>query len=269
MLGDADRRKHWDEFGEISLSQGFDPERARAYSRARGFGGRPGGGFGGGFGGGSPFGDFGGNAREASFDDLLSRLFGGGSATVSDLFGGASDARKGRDVQGTIKVSLPDSVVGVTVPVRVSDPSGGAKTLDVKVPAGIQGGGKLRLQRQGGPGNPPGDLLLTVEVKPHPAVSREGANLRLRLPVTALEAVRGGPVDVPTPWGTVTLKLPPHSQNGQTLRLRGKGVQQRGKSDGDLLVTLDVRLPTEDDEALLAALERLQAEHNPRTDGPW
>ena len=74
VLGDADRRKHWDEFGEISLSQGFDPERARAYSRARGFGGRPGAGFGGGFGGGSPFGDFGGNAREASFDDLLSRL---------------------------------------------------------------------------------------------------------------------------------------------------------------------------------------------------
>lgn len=264
ILGDSDRRKHWDEFGEISLSQGFDPERARAYSRARNFSGRPGG-----PGAGFPFGNVS-NAREASFDDLLSRLFGGGTVSGGhDLFGGAADSRKGRDLEGTITVSLPDSIVGVTVPVRVGDPTGGSKTLDVKVPAGMPHNGKLRLQGQGNPGRPPGDLMLTVQVRPHPQVSRDGNHLRLQLPVTAHEAFAGGPVDVPTPWGTVSLKLPPQSQNGQTLRLRGKGVHTRGKPDGDLLVTLDVRLPTTEDEALAAALERLQGDDNPRTDSPW
>jgi curved DNA-binding protein len=81
----------------------------------------------------------------------------------------------------------------------------------------------------------------------------------MSVPVTALEAVRGGAVDVPTPTGPVSLKLKPGSQNGQTLRLRGKGFAPTGSEPGDLLVTLDVRLPTTADAELVAALERLQA----------
>jgi DnaJ-class molecular chaperone len=95
-------------------------------------------------------------------------------------------------------------------------------------------------------------------------MTREGRNLQMTLPVTALEAYRGGPVDVPTPWGTVTLKLPAGSQNGQTLRLRGKGVHGSKKDPGDLLVTLDVRMPEGGDEELIQVLERLQGRQQVR-----
>ena len=157
-----------------------------------------------------------------------------------------------------------EALQGTTVPLRVEAQGGQARTLDVKVPAGIPDGGTLRLRGQGGPGQPPGDILLTVRTKPHPRLSREGQDLHLLLPVTALEAYRGGPIDVPTPWGAVVLKLPPGSQNRQTLRLKGKGVQSKTKGSGDLLVTLDVRLPPKGDKKLLAALERLQEETDVR-----
>ncbi|MGB1700030.1 MAG: DnaJ domain-containing protein, partial [Nannocystaceae bacterium] len=126
ILGDSERRANWDEFGEISLSQGFDAERARAYSQRGGFGGgRQRGGFGGGF----PFSDMS-NAREASFDDLLSKLFGGGTVSGgADIFGNVNERRKGRDLEGTISVSLPDSVAGITVPVRVTSANGSPRTL--------------------------------------------------------------------------------------------------------------------------------------------
>src|SRR5690606_17115657 len=130
---------------------------------------------------------------------------------------------------------------------------------DVKVPQGVPDGGKLRLRGQGGPGQPPGDVILTVHVRPHEHMRREGRDLHLRLPVTAYEAYRGGPVEnVPTPWGPVTLKLPGGAQNGQKLRLRGKGVQIPGRDPGDLYVTLDVRLPAGGDERVLEALRQAQ-----------
>ncbi|MCB9712717.1 MAG: DnaJ domain-containing protein [Myxococcales bacterium] len=248
VLGDADKRKLYDEFGEMSLTQGFDAEKARAYRQARA------GGFPGGFGGDGVFHDFG-EARATSFEDLLSALFRGG--------GGPSGARRqvvhrGADVTGDISVSLMDALHGVTVPLRV-DLGGKGKTLEVKVPQGVPDGGKLRLRGQGGPGQPNGDVILTIRVKPHDHLRRDGQHLHLRLPVTAYEAYRGGPIEnVPTPWGPVTLKLPKGAQNGQKLRLRGKGVQIPGREPGDLYVTLDVRMPDAGDDALLAALEKAQ-----------
>ncbi len=253
VLGDADRRALFDEFGEMSLTQGFDPERARAYKQARsGHGGFPGGG---GF---SNFGD----ARGTSFDDLLAQMFGGGRVnTGGDPFGrGQPRSRKGGDLQGEIRVSLLDSVLGVTVPLRVDARDGSQRTIDVKIPEGVTDEGKLRLRGQGGPGDPPGDIILTIRVDAGRTLVREGTNLRLTLPVTALEAYRGGKIDVPTPWGTVTMNLPPGTQNGQTLRLREKGVRVRGEPQGDLFVIVDVRMPDKGDEELLAVLERLQGE---------
>lgn len=270
VLGDEEKRKLYDEFGEISLTQGFDPERARAYKQARqGFGAGPGSGYGGGGFSGFDFGDFG-QARETSFDDLLSRLFGGGRVRVED-FGPAGAGgrrtirRRGRDIAGEIHVDFMDALRGTTVALRVEGSDGKAKTLDVKVPPGIDDGAKLRLRGQGGPGDPPGDILLTVHVRPHPFLERDGKNLHMDLPVTALEAYRGGPIDVPTPWGEVTLKLPAGSQGGQTLRLRGKGVHAKD-GDGDLLVTLVIRMPPPGDEVLLQRLEALQSNENPRRD---
>ncbi len=253
VLGDADKRKLYDEFGDISLTQGFDAERARAYRSRQG-------GFPGFSGGEEVFHDFG-EARATSFEDLLSALFRGGGGP-----GGVRRpvARRGADVTGEIAVSLMDALHGVSVPLRV-DMGGQGRTLDVKVPQGMPDGGKLRLRGQGGPGQPAGDVILTVRVKPHDHLRREGADLHLRLPVTVLEAYRGGAVEgVPTPWGPVTLKLPAGAQNGLKLRLKGKGVQVPGRDSGDLYISLDVRMPAAGDEDLLEALERVQGDERVR-----
>jgi DnaJ-class molecular chaperone len=267
VLGDPDKRKLYDEFGEVSLTQGFDASRARAYKDAQqrfrgGAGGPSPGGFGGGFSGGDTFFHDFGEAQETNFDDLLSRLFGGGRVRTDAGFRRAT--RRGVDITGDISISMMDALSGVTVPLRIEGQQGESRTLDVKVPEGMADGGKLRLRGQGGPGNPPGDVILTVRIAPHSRLSREGRDLRMKVPVTAYEAYRGGPIDVPTPWGTVSLKLPAGSQNGQTLRLRGRGVRQGGKAAGDLLVTLDVRLPPPGDERLLGLLRDLQGSENPR-----
>lgn len=254
VLSDKDRRALYDEFGDVSLTQGFDANRARAYKQTQR----------------NPwgsdtdtiFGDYG-EAQSTSFDDLLSRLFGGGRVNTQNA--GRPRARRGQDISGEIDVSFVDALAGTTVPLRVESQDGEAKTLDVKVPQGMPNGGKLRLRGQGGGGTPPGDILLTVRVRAHKQLTRDGTNLRMTLPVTALEAYRGGPIDVPTPWGTVTLKLAAGSQNGQTLRLRSRGIRSATKPAGDMLVTLDVRLPERaGDDRLLSALTELQGSEDPR-----
>ncbi len=246
VLGDTDKRTLYDEFGEMSLTQGFDADKARAYRSRRGGFGPPG--------GDSVFNDFG-EARATSFEDLITALFGGGGQAGSRR---PAAPRRGASIKGSISVSLMDALHGVSVPLRI-DQGGQGRTLDVKVPQGMPDGGKLRLRGQGGAGQPAGDVILTVKVKTHDHLRRDGRDLHLRLPVTAYEAYRGGPVpDVPTPWGPVTLKLPAGAQNGLKMRLRGKGVQVPGRDAGDLYVTLDVRLPDAGNEALLEALSKAQ-----------
>ncbi len=256
VLGDAKKRALFDEFGEMSLTQNFDPTRARAYKQAQqqrartpGFSNDDIG----------PMFDDVTQAQHTSFDDLLSRLFGGGRVAS-----GGRRTGRGANIEGEIKVSLMDALHGVTVPLRVEGSDGEARTLDVKVPMGIADGGKLRLRGQGGDGKPKGDILLTVRVAAGRRMTRRGNDLKLTVPVTAFEALRGGPVDIPTPWGPVTVKLPRGSQNGQTLRLRGKGVQPSKKQAGDLLVTLEVRLPDDPSDELLAALEKAQGTEHVR-----
>ncbi len=268
VLGDAEKRKNYDEFGDISLTQGFDAERARAYRQQSRGGQRRGP-------GGMPFDEtmFNnmGDARGTSFDDLLSQLFGGGR--VVDPFAAAGGrgrrpaSQRGHDIEGEITIDFMNMLRGTVVPLRIESPSGGTRTLDVKVPVGIPHAGKLRLRGQGGQGNPPGDILLTVNVSQHPRLKRDGNHLLLNLPITALEAYRGGSIEAPIPGGEVRLKLQPGSQNGQILRLRGKGIAAPGQPPGDLLITLDVRLPASAGDAeLLAALERLQGDVDPRAD---
>lgn len=273
VLSDADKRKNYDEFGDISLTQGFDAERARAYAGATRGGGRrprPGGGAPGGMPFDESFFSNVGDARGTQFDDLLSQLFGGGRVVDPFASGGRGRrpvSQRGHDIEGEITIDFTDMLRGSVVPLRIESQQAGARTLDVKVPAGIADGGKLRLRGQGGAGEPAGDILLTVKVSPHARLKRDGLHLQLTLPVTALEAYGGGPIDVPTPGGkTITLKLRPGSQNGQTLRLKGKGIAPNGQEPGDLLITLDVRLPAAGDEQLLAELGRLQAGEDPRAD---
>ena len=125
----------------------------------------------------------------------------------------------------------------------------GTRKVTVRIPPGADHGSRLRVPGLGGTGRaggPAGDLYIEIKVKPHPHFRREGLDLHLNLPVTVGEAYLGASVPVPTPDGPVQLKIPPRSQTGQTLRLRGKGVT-RGDDTGNLLVELVVRVPDKED----------------------
>ena len=128
----------------------------------------------------------------------------------------------------------------------------------MRIPAGVRNGGKIRLRGQGSPGEnggPNGDLLLKVHVREHPYFSIKAKQLHITIPVTPLELYQGSKIQVPTPYGTVHLTIPPDSKNGTQLRLRGKGLQKQGKTVGDLIAHLELRLPPAGDEKVTAALQ--------------
>jgi len=132
--------------------------------------------------------------------------------------------------------------------------------VTVRIPAGVSDGGRVRIAGQGGsiPGAQPGDLLLTVKVRPHNHFKREGDDLHLELPINVVEAYEGAKVRVPTPDGEVQLKVPPRTQSGTVTRLRGKGVQKKGKPPGDLYVRFLVQIPTADTPEVKKAIAALQ-----------
>jgi DnaJ-class molecular chaperone len=144
--------------------------------------------------------------------------------------------------------------------------------LEVSIPAGIEDGKQIRLKGQGNPGpvgGEPGDALITVRIAKHPFFRVEGRDLRLDLPITLYEAVLGGKVQTPTLGGAVELTLPPASNSGRTLRLRGKGLPASGKTPaGDLLVTLRVTLPDQPDADLEALMRKWEQDktYDPRKD---
>jgi molecular chaperone DnaJ len=134
------------------------------------------------------------------------------------------------------------------------------QTVDVRIPAGADDGSELRVRGKGGvglAGGPPGDLIIRTEVEPHPHFTRDGLDLTLTLPITIHEAYSGATLSVPTPTGPVQTKIPPRSQSGNKLRLRGKGVT-RGSSVGDLYLALSVRVPEAANDALERALRETE-----------
>ncbi|WP_142847397.1 DnaJ C-terminal domain-containing protein [Telmatospirillum sp. J64-1] len=159
---------------------------------------------------------------------------------------------KGRDARYTLKVSFVDAAVGATK--RISLPNG--KTLDVRIPPGTHDKQTLRLKGQGSPGSgggPAGDALVEITVEPHPFFERRDNDIHVEVPVTLQEAVMGGKITVPTVDGKVALTVPPHSNSGTVLRLRGKGI-----AGGDQFVRLKVMLPDPPDKELEAFLKRWQ-----------
>lgn len=232
VLSDPEKRKLYDEFGFDGLQQGFDPEQARAYQRwARGAQRSP---------------HQGGFASEFDLDDLLGSLFGSRGPRST----------RGADIEGEIEVGFLDAVRGGEVRVQVE----GKGALRVKVPAGADQGTRVRLAGQGAPGDPPGDLYLKLRVRPHRFYTRDGADLSVEVPVTLAELVKGAAVEVPTPDGPVTMKIPPRSQPGQKLRLRSKGAPRRkGGGRGELYVKLALVLPDTDDPRLEELASELEA----------
>jgi curved DNA-binding protein len=245
VLLDTDKRKLYDEFGEIGLREGFNAEAYRQYAR-HGQGAPAGPAGGGGFGGGG----FGG--LEDLFEQIAGRRGGASwSGSLEDLFGGAATARGGRqarehakppDVTAEVTISFADAVRGSERELSLQFPGGEARSIKVRIPAGVRDGGRIRLRGQGPNG---ADLVLTVHVQEHPFFRREGNDLLLDLPVTVAEAYRGARVQVPTPDGLVTLRIPARVRGGSKLRLRGRGVRM-GSEVGDLIVEVEVVLPDED-----------------------
>lgn len=219
----------------------------------------------GGFGGGRPSGTaggagFGGTAGFGGgedFSDIFSELFG--RARTGGM-GGESRRMRGQDQQYRLGIDFLDSIRGATR--RLTLPDG--RSLEVKVPAGIEDGQIMRLKGQGGPGfhgGAAGDALIEISVAPHPLFRREGDDIHVEVPVTLAEAVLGGKITVPTPTGHVSVTVPKHSDAGTRLRLRGKGVAARaGRSAGDEYVTL--RLVTGPVDAALEQALRDWAERH-------
>lgn len=255
VLSDQEKRRNYDEFGDVSLEAGFDAERARHAREA--FGRR--------FGGGSSFGAEG----EEAFH------FGGLDGLFSDLFarrgwGDVPRARRGQDLEAALELDFIDAARGGEHRLSFSRPTaaGGLRqeTVTVRIPPGVASGGRIRIPGRGGEGasgGGAGDLYARIRVRPHPVFRREGRDLHLDLPVTIREATLGAQVPVPTLDGRVTLSVPPGTDSGTKLRLRGKGVPSpSGGTPGDLYACVQIRVPRDLPPEAAEKLEEL-AKHDP------
>lgn len=251
--GDAAAEKKFKDISE-AYSVLSDPDERQQYDAIRAMGG------------GARFAPHGaGSTANGGFEDLFGGLFTGGGGRHSggfstaggippefaDLFGGqfggpGSGAgfqrapQKGADRTASTSISFAGSIRGTTIGLREPD----GDVIDVRVPAGIKDGQKVRVRGKGQyspAGN--GDLMVTVNVKPHDFYTRDGDNLRIHVPVTFPEAALGADIEVPTIDGEhVRVRVPAGTPSGRTLRVKGRGVKT-SKGAGDLLVTIDVAVP--------------------------
>ena len=252
LLSDKDKRAQYDR-GEID-----EDGNPKMPFGAGGFGGgaRPGGGFDG-FQGGFQ------GADTADLSDLFEGLFGGGGRRGGGFGGFRQRARapeKGADIAYRLTVPFVDAATLAPQRIMLAD----GKTIDLKLPNGVEEGTKIRLAGKGeqGPGGA-GDGLVTISIAPHPFYKRDGNDIRLDLPVTLKEAVLGGKVKVPTPEGPVMLTIPKGSSSGKVLRLKGRGFTGKNGKRGDQLISLEIDLPSDDAE-LQSFAEKWSGGGNPR-----
>lgn len=232
VLGDAEKRKQYDQYGEAFKHMKGGPPP----------GGAP---FGGGFRGTGPI-DlsdlFGG---EVDLGDIFGQSFGGRAGGGGQR--GRPRSRRGADVQSEITIPFHLAATGGSHDVALQR-NGKVERLSIKVPAGVQEGSVIRLAGQGEPGShggSPGDLLISIHVSPHPYFKREGNDLVVEVPLSIAEATLGAKVDVPTlEEGLVSLTIPPGTSSGAKLRLRGKGIiDPKSKARGDQFVVVKIIAP--------------------------
>jgi len=229
-LSDEKKRAAYDEFGDASLSGGFNADAARENARAH-----------------QQWSQARGPQRSGGFDQ------GPVEFDFGEMFGRAARGpRRGQDLRASFEMDLRQAIEGAEVSLDVP----GQGTVRVRIPPGADDGSVIRLAGKGGAGTqggPAGDLVIETAVRPHPLLRRSDLDLYLTLPVTLDEAYNGGSVEVPTFDGPVVLKVPARSQTGTKLRLRGKGIPRKDRR-GDFYVELEVRLPDQASEALTEAL---------------
>lgn len=243
-LNDASKREMYDRYG--SSFEGFAPGGGSGWA-------------------GGPF-PGGGQAHGGGQEIDLESLFGSGG--FAEIFGGGGGgsrrprgrrrpaATAGEDIAASISVPFRLAIEGGPTDVRV-ERDGRSETISVKIPQGLPDGSRMRLRGQGTPGRgggPAGDLLLQVHVEPHALFRRDRDTLECKLPVTLVEAVQGAKVDVPTPWGTIALKIPPMTSSGRKLRAQGMGVRNANGVSGDLIAEVLIMLPPDIDSSLTSAI---------------
>lgn len=251
VLSDKKKREMYDRFGH-SFDQGGGP-------------GGPGGfspediDFSQMFGGGGPGGKGGmGGGGMGGFADIFRQFAGGGAAGPRG--GGQRTARrkKGASVKRDVDVSFQTAVTGGEARIAVRR-GNASETITVKIPAGIEDGKTIRLKEQGQPspnGGPNGDMLLRVRIASHPHFSRRGNSLEVKVPIHVHEAINGVAIDLPTPYGTITLRVPEMTSGGTRLRVKGYGVVRKDGTKGDLFAVVNIVLSEDMDKKQAAKLAK-------------
>lgn len=245
VLGDAERRRQYDELGAERFAQNFDPsDFGDQFSRFFGGGRGRTGGF-------------------ASIEDLLSGLAGGGFGRGS-AGGQAQRPASGRDVRIALTLPLVEALEGGEHEVSYRDVHGTQHRSRVRIPGTARDGSKVRLRGKGEPGargGSAGDLYLELSIAPHPVFRLEGDDLRADIPITIYEAALGGTVEVPTLDGSARINMPAGTRAGQVFRLRGRGAPRRGGGHGDLLVRVSLALPPAIDDGFAELMQRVRDDH--------
>ncbi len=262
VLSDKEQRELYDRYGSAYEQMGSGGGRgpgpqpggfsAEDFDFSQIFGGGPGGGPGAGPGG---------------FSDLFRHFSQGGRRA------GRSPV-KGRSLRHEVSIPFQTSVTGGEAKLAVQRGDGKVESITIKVPAGIEDGKTIRLKGQGEPspsGGPAGDILLNIKVGKHPLFQRrDSRDLEIKVPISLLEAVEGANIDVPTPYGTISLKVPPGTSSGKKLRVKGHGVKQTDGSKGDLYAELQIVLPSKLNGEFVKQLRELNVgPANPRADLRW
>ncbi len=211
------------------------------------------------------------------FEDILEQFlgerFGGGPGGLGDLFeqfrrsagraGTSTRTARGQDIQTEISIPFTTAVLGGEHELRIRRASGQLETIRVKIPPGIEEGKKLRLKGQGEHGLAgAGDLFVTVHVEGHPCFQRRGNNLYVQVPISLGEAAAGAKIDIPTPHGLVTLRIPPGISSGKKLRLAGYGVPAHGDQPaGDLYAEIQIVLPKNLSDSEVQLLRQIDQAH--------
>ncbi len=213
-----------------------------------------------------------GGAGSANFSNDFTDLFAGNNSDIfSSLFtGGRRAPRRGSDVQVEVSITFRDSIFGKEIDLRLASQGTSPTTVTTRIPAGIHDSAKIRIKGRGSAGEAgPGDLFVIVNVIAHPIFSRKADNLLITLPVTFAEAALGADISIPTLDGDeVKLRIAAGTPSGRTLRVKGRGVK-KGTHTGDLLVTIEIKVPQRVDGAAKKALEefaKATSNENPRSD---
>jgi DnaJ-class molecular chaperone len=241
VLSDPEKRKRYDGLGQ-NWKEGTEFRPPPGWESAR-----------------VDFGDAGDIRGFGDFSEFFENMFGERSGRA-----GANFTRRGNAIEAEISIPLEEAHRGATRTISLRTPDGKDKTIRVNIPAGVADGQLIRVANEGEPGvrgGPPGDLFFTVRIQPHPLFKiLENGNLELELPVAPWEAALGATVRTPTIEGPVELKVPPNTQGGRRLRLRGQGLNRRSGGRGDEYVRIELVNPPSPTPSERELYERLASE---------